>query len=101
MINIDTIKEGSELTVKLEGDLDRTTAASTEERVLSELAGVEQLIIDFDKLAYISSAGLRVLVKLCKQMEGHGTMAVINADKSVADIISLSGLKDYLNVKEK
>ena len=50
------------LTIALEGRLDTLTAPELEAVLNDALAGVEELTFDFEKLDYISSAGLRVLL---------------------------------------
>ena len=61
-MTINTTKDGSVLTVALEGRLDTMTAPELEEVLGKEMPAAEKLILDFDKLEYISSAGLRVLL---------------------------------------
>ena len=56
MLNINTSKKGTTLTVRLEGKLDRNTAESAEERINSEMSGMDKLIVYLEKLEYISSA---------------------------------------------
>lgn len=58
--------EGSKLTVALEGRLDTTTAPQLESEIRESLDGVTDLEFDFQKLAYISSAGLRVMLSAQK-----------------------------------
>ena len=62
MLNITKKSEGTTLEVALEGRLDTTTAPQLEAELKSDLPGVTNLIMDFEKLEYISSAGLRVLL---------------------------------------
>ena len=60
MLNINKKLEDKTLTVTLEGRLDTTTAPQLEAELKSDLADVTNLVMDFEKLEYISSAGLRV-----------------------------------------
>ena len=62
MLNINKTKEADKMTVALEGRLDTTTAPELEASLKEDLDGVAQLVIDIEKLEYISSAGLRVLL---------------------------------------
>ena len=98
MLNITKKTEGTVLNVILEGDLDRTTAPELESAVINELQGTEELIIDLEKLVYISSAGLRVLVKFHKKMLSQGKMSLINVNKGVKDILDLSGLSGFFTI---
>ena len=67
-MNIQQIRNGNELVLALEGRLDTVTAPELEAALKDALEGVEELILDFEKLDYISSAGLRVLLVAQKTM---------------------------------
>ena len=96
MLNINKKREGTTLTVMLEGDLDRSTAADMESDVAKDMQDITELIFDLEKLGYISSAGLRAFVKFRKQMDRQGTMTIRNISKGVQDILDLSGLTQFL-----
>ncbi len=96
MLNITTAKKGSTLTVCLEGKLDRNTYEMAGERINNEMVGVEKLVLDLEKLNYISSAGLRVIVDLRKRISNRENMVVKNVQQDVLDVFELTGLKKYL-----
>ncbi len=89
---------GSELTVALEGRLDTTTAPQLESE-LGDLSGVKTLVIDMEKLVYISSAGLRVLLKAQKLMNKQGAMTIKNVSQEIRDIFEVTGFDEILNVE--
>ena len=60
-MQIDQLKEGSTLTMKVSGRLDTMTAPQLDSELTGHLAGITEFIMDFTDLEYISSAGLRVL----------------------------------------
>ena len=68
MLNIEKKTDGSSLNIALEGRLDTMTSPQLEETLKDSLDGVTSLIMDFEKLEYISSAGLRVLLSAQKIM---------------------------------
>lgn len=92
-------QNGTDLTVAIDGRLDTTTAPQLEVE-LSNLEGVTALIIDMEKLAYISSAGLRVLLKAQKFMNKHGSMKVKNVSDEIKDIFEVTGFDEILNIEE-
>ena len=59
-MTIEKILDGKKMTLLLEGRLDTTTAPQLEADLKTDLNGVEELLMDFEKLEYLSSAGLRV-----------------------------------------
>ena len=90
-------RNGSELTIALEGRLDTTTAPELAEEIKS-LDGVEKLKFDIEKLEYISSAGLRVLLSAQKVMNKQVSMMVKNASESIKEIFEVTGFDGILTV---
>jgi anti-sigma B factor antagonist len=99
MLNIDKNANESSLTITLEGRLDTTTAPQLESELKSSLDGVTNLVIDIEKLAYISSAGLRVLLSAQKVMNKQGSMVVKNASDEVREIFDVTGFVDILTIE--
>ena len=77
-MTITTNLNGKTLTAALGGRLDTTTAPELEAKLKSSLDGVDELILDFKDLEYISSAGLRVLLSTQKIMMKRGGMKVVH-----------------------
>ena len=90
---------GTELTLSLEGRLDTTTAPQLEAELRSGLEGVQALTIDMGKLVYISSAGLRVLLKAQKVMNKQGKMTVKNVSQEIKDVFEVTGFDELLNIE--
>lgn len=99
MLNINKTIEDKTLTVTLEGRLDTTTAPQLESELKSELAGVTTLVMDFEKLEYISSAGLRVLLSAEKVMNKQGKMKVVHVSDVINEIFEVTGFSDILNIE--
>jgi anti-sigma B factor antagonist len=92
-------KDGGKLTVALEGRLDTITAPQLEEELRASLDGVTELELDLAELAYISSAGLRVLLSAQKTMNKQGSMVVRNANSDIMDIFEATGFSDILSIE--
>ena len=92
-------KNGSELTVTLEGRLDTTTAPELEAEFKTALGGVKELILDFTSLEYISSAGLRVLLSAHKSLYGQGRMKVVHVNEIVREVFEVTGFDGILNIE--
>ena len=86
-----------ELTVKVIGELNTTNYEQLEKALGDSIKGLKVLIFDFEKLDYISSAGLRVLLVAKKALGSNGRMIVRNANKSIMDIFEITG---FVNVLE-
>ncbi|MCR4632625.1 MAG: STAS domain-containing protein [Erysipelotrichaceae bacterium] len=86
--------------LSLEGRLDTMTAPELDAK-LSEVIGKEisELTLDFRGLEYISSAGLRVLLRGQKMMNGKGTMVITNVKDELMEIFEMTGFNDILNIQ--
>ncbi len=91
-------QNGTALEIALEGRLDTVTAPQLEAE-LKTLAGVETLTLDFSKLEYISSAGLRVLLSAHKTMAGKGGMKVVHVNEIVQEVFEVTGFSDILDIE--
>lgn len=92
-------KNGNSLDIALVGRLDTTTAPALETEIKASIDGVEQLVIDFAKLEYISSAGLRVLLAAQKIMNKQGKMIIRNANDDIKEVFEITGFCDILTVE--
>lgn len=97
-MTIDKNREGSKMTVALEGRLDTTTAPKLEGEIRGSLDGVTDLEFDFQNLAYISSAGLRVMLSAQKLMNKQGSMTIRNVNDDIMDVFEVTGFVDILNI---
>lgn len=92
-------KEGTTLTLVIEGRLDTTTAPQLESELKSSIDGMDKLVLEFASLEYISSAGLRVLLAAQKIMNKQGNMVIRNVNEDVMDIFEVTGFADILTIE--
>lgn len=97
-MTINKNREGSKMTVALEGRLDTTTAPKLEGEIRGSLDGVTDLEFDFQNLTYISSAGLRVMLSTQKMMNRQGNMTLKNVNEDVMEVFEVTGFVDILNI---
>ena len=98
-MQIDQLKEGTTLTMKVSGRLDTMTAPQLENEITGHLDGITEFIMDFSDLEYISSAGLRVLLVTTKMMKGKGRFVIRNINETVKEIFEVTGFMDILNIE--
>ena len=98
-MKINQTKNENALVIALEGRLDTMTAPELEEALKSSLEGVTDLTFDFEKLDYISSAGLRVLLSAQKIMHEQGTMKVVHANEMIMEVFEVTGFTDFLTIE--
>ena len=87
------------LSVKIIGRLDTMTSPQLEKELGESLDGVEELIFDFSDLAYVSSAGLRVLLSTQKRMKRQGDMVIQNVNDEVMEVFEITGFVDILTIE--
>ena len=98
-MTINKTLNGSTLCIALEGRLDTTTAPELESELKKSLPGVTELIMDFEKLDYISSAGLRVLLSAQKIMTKQGSMKIIHVNEMIMEVFEVTGFVDILTIE--
>lgn len=92
---------GETLTVSLSGYLNIKTSPILEEELTNSIDGVQILILDFEQIEYISSAGLRVLLGMEKTMRGkNGKMTLKHVNSAVKEIIRLAGFLQVMNIED-
>ena len=98
-MTIKKTKTDAALTLALEGRLDTTTAPELEAEMKASLEGVTALSLDMRDLAYLSSAGLRVILAAQKQMNKQGGMVVRNVNETIMEVFEVTGFTDILTIE--
>ena len=96
-MKIDWSKNNGHLTVSLDGRLDTTSAPALEGFLAENYEGTDLLTMDCEKLAYVSSAGLRVLLGAQKKMKG--AMKLTNVCELVMEVFEMTGFADILHIE--
>jgi len=99
MLNINKTVKDSTLYYALEGRLDTITSPELEEELKASLENAQALVLDFEKLDYISSAGLRVLLSAQKTMAKRGEMKLTHVNETVMEIFEVTGFADILTIE--
>ena len=92
-------QNGTHLELALEGRLDTMTAPELEQELKGSLAAADTLTLNFENLAYISSAGLRALLSAHKVMRAKGGMKVVHVNEIVQDVFDVTGFADILTIE--
>ena len=98
-MTITTTRNGSALTLQLEGRLDTTTSPQLEAELSASLDGVKQLTLDLQQLAYLSSVGLRVILGAQKRMNKQGQMVVRHVNETIMEVFEVTGFVDILTIE--
>ena len=98
-MTINKYQKGNALVYELEGRLDTTTTPELENDLMNSLDNVTELVFDFSKLDYITSAGLRALLYAYKAMRSKGTMKVTHVNEIVQEVLDVTGFSGILNIE--
>ena len=100
MLSINKTIENGKALIVLEGRLDTITSPDLEKELNDVLSEITKLTMDFDKLEYISSAGLRVLLSTQKTMtKQNGEMKIIHVNEIIMEIFEVTGFIDILTIE--
>ncbi len=98
-ITITVEKEANCSIVHVSGKIDATTSDDLEDSLMELLEQEEKnIILDLKDTNYISSAGLRVLVVVTKQVYDSGHFCICNASDNVLEIIEMAGFNVFMNI---
>lgn len=98
-MQINYTKETSKLIIAPEGRIDTLSAPEFEKKVGEIIDGVSELVLDMAKVEYVSSAGLRVILKVQKLMLRQGKMKLTNVNESVMEVFEITGFSDILDIE--
>ncbi|SLM32878.1 putative anti-sigma factor antagonist BtrV [Desulfamplus magnetovallimortis] len=97
-LNITTDKKDGYSVVHVAGRIDTITAESLEDALMDILSeGEEKIILDLENVEYISSAGIRILVVITKQMYDSGELFCILSENA-REIIEMAGVNTFVNI---
>ena len=97
-MTIEKTMNGTAVTLKIIGRLDTSTAPELEATVDGCIAGIRELVLDCEALEYISSAGLRVILKTQKQMQAQGSMKLVHVNETIMEVFDITGFTDILTI---
>ena len=87
------------LTLIVSGRLDTQTAPELEKELDAVLSGLKELTFDMTNLEYVSSAGLRVILKAQKAMNAQGSMKLTGVNDSIMEVFDITGFLDILTIE--
>ncbi|MDO4748203.1 MAG: STAS domain-containing protein [Eubacteriales bacterium] len=98
-MTINVEKNDSCVTLKIDGRVDTTTAPALEKEIILSTDEAQELVLDMEKVEYISSAGLRVLLSAQKKISQIGMMKLVNVSEIVMEVFEMTGFADILTIE--
>ena len=99
-MTVSTQKEKTRLTVKVDGKLGTTAAPELEKAIRNNIFSITELVLDLEKVDYIASAGLRVILSAAKTMRKQGSMKIVHVTPNVMEVFAFTGLASALEIEE-
>jgi anti-sigma B factor antagonist len=102
MMQIETRKANSMLVVDMSGRLDSHTAGEAGDRMTAIAQGGDRkVVLNVEKLDYVSSAGLRIIVRASKLLQtNHGKFTICGATGGVKTVLETAGIHSLLKIYE-
>ena len=98
-MTIEIKKNADETVIQIVGRLDTVTAPALDKAINEDIGDTQNLVLNFQGVEYISSAGLRVLLSAQKKMQKIGSMKVKNVCEEVMDVLEMTGFADILVIE--
>ena len=98
-LKVSVNKDGDTYTVLVDGRLDTLTSPQLDAELNKIIGNAKKLVLDLDKLAYISSAGLRVLLGAAQQLDGKGEMVLVHVSEAIREIFDVTGFIQIFNIE--
>lgn len=98
-MTIEKTTENEKVTLTVSGRLDTTTAPELDAALDEVLENTKELIFNLENLEYISSAGLRVILKAQKSMNTKGSMKLTGVNDSIMEVFDITGFLDILTIE--
>ena len=97
-MTVNVKSDGGKITLVVDGKLGTTSASELERTVKENIDSASELIFDLEKVDYLASAGIRVLLSSAKAMKDKGSMKIINVTEPVMEVLNFTGMADALDV---
>ncbi|MBR5537936.1 MAG: STAS domain-containing protein [Clostridia bacterium] len=98
-MTIEKTLNGTAAALKIIGRLDTTTAPELEAAIDGCASGIQELVLDCEGLEYVSSAGLRVILKAQKLMNAQGKMKLTHVNETIMEVFDITGFADILTIE--
>ncbi len=97
-MKIEIIKEENSAKILIEGRIDTQTAGAFDKEIRKVMKKISNICLDFKNVEYITSAGLRVILAVSKELNGKGKLTIINTSSLIKEIFDMTGFSEVVEV---
>jgi len=96
------VKSSGEVTlVEMAGDIDSNTAPQAQEQILPLVQPAAKILLDMSGVEYMSSAGLRMLLSMYRQVSRHnGGIVLVGLAEEIKDTMSVTGFLNFFTIRD-
>ncbi|MDE7323221.1 MAG: STAS domain-containing protein [Lachnospiraceae bacterium] len=99
-MNIERTANGPEIILTVEGRVDANTSKELQDAIITAFQGSNKLVVDFEKVEYVASAGLRALLLGHKTaMSKAGYMKLLHVAEAVMEVLHMTGFDSILTIE--
>ena len=98
-MEVSVTKEDKKAIIAISGRVSSNDSRALQACIDESIEGIEELVLDLEKMTYISSSGLRVFLQARKSMQGQGSMKVLHVSSDVMDIFDMTGFTGFLGLE--
>ena len=85
--------------ITIEGSIDSKTAGNLQSQIMETVAKTNNVLLDLSGVGYISSAGLRVLLMIYRQIKSkNGKVILVGVSEEIRDVMSITGFINFFEI---
>ncbi|MBN1766887.1 MAG: STAS domain-containing protein [Prolixibacteraceae bacterium] len=89
------------VTIAVEGSIDSNTAGDLQSKIMDKVAESQNVLLDFSKVDFVSSAGLRVLLMIYRQIKSkNGKVVLVGVSEEIYDVMSMTGFVNFFEITD-
>jgi anti-sigma B factor antagonist len=89
------------VTISVEGSIDSNTAGDLQAQIMEKVVESQNVLLDFSKVDFVSSAGLRVLLMIYRQIKSkNGKVVLVGVSEEIHDVMSMTGFVNFFEITD-
>lgn len=89
------------VTIAVEGSIDSNTAGDLQSQIMDKVVESQNVLLDFSKVDFVSSAGLRVLLMIYRQIKSkNGKVVLVGVSEEIHDVMSMTGFVNFFEITD-
>ena len=100
-MNVNIKADGNIVIISIEGSIDSKTAGDLQSQIMEKVSETNNVLLDLTKVDYVSSAGLRVLLMIYRQIKSkNGKVILVGVSEEIRDVMSMTGFINFFEITD-